>query len=123
MSLDPILPRYEDEVVLARRSFATAQAGLAAYGAPRLIEQSVEASWHAEATHEERGSFAVVREGGALTGLVGEVLRVSSAAGSVFVYCVAARDIPDELSLYRRAFLAIGGLFVETVDVAIEVVE
>ena len=79
-----------------------------------VTEQSFRCTcaWHGTALDADTGAFGIVRSGSALEPLVGEVARVTLHEGVrprvVYVYLKAALDLPyDDLSLTRRAFLAL----------------
>ena len=86
----------------------------------------MDAGWHDTQTHPETGAFALVRTGAGLDDLVGEILRVTSAAPSarsVYVYCLGSAGVPTDLSLTRRGFAALGLLSLESLACLVEVVE
>lgn len=68
------------------------------------------------------GALAVARIGGPHLHLVGEILRISTRDKEVFVYCAGSADVPADLSLYRRAFFHLAGLYTERLQVLLEVV-
>jgi hypothetical protein len=83
--------------------------------------------WHGTRIDPDVGSFCVVRRGSALEPLVGSVLRVTLNEGTrprrVYVYCKAALDLPfDDLSLARRAFMALSYPARDQLRVVVEVV-
>lgn len=79
--------------------------------------------WYDTSLREEAGSFAVVRANAGFDDLVGEVLRVTVERRSVFAYCLSAEDIPDDVGLYRRAFLALAVLSTEQLLARVDVIE
>lgn len=111
---------HEPEVLAGRRAFPEAQRLL---DGPTLrsADDLRNAGWHGTLTHPEAGAFAVVRRD--LEDYVGEVIRVTYGSRSCVVYVVAARDVPQELSLTRRAFMALSPLWRERIRVQAEVVE
>jgi hypothetical protein len=112
------------EEQLAGLPFASAQAALAGQPQPGSARTAV-CSWHGLRVDPMRGCFAVVRTGSPLDGLVGERLKVTDRRTRrfVYVYCRAeVVDLPDDLTLARRAFLALRLLWTETAKVKIEVV-
>lgn len=111
----------EDEVAAGRRAFAAAQAAL---DGPtlRVVAGLVTVGWHDTSAHPERGCFAVVRRDGPLTDLIGEPLLVSARGRSVIVYCMASAAVPTDLSLARRAMMALSTLARETLDCQVEVI-
>lgn len=86
----------------------------------------VTTSWHGTSVDLNRGSFAVVRSGGALDSIVGNVIKVTSKTHpllSVYAYVWAKVPVLDEdLSLARRAFAAIDLLSLDQLDVHVDVV-
>lgn len=119
-----------EEMEIARLPFREAQAILGATrGVPTTLRQGV-CGWHGDTASgdPETGAFAVVQPGGRFADLVGERLQVALAEGierrHVFVYCHNAVRIADdeELSLTRRAFLALGLLAEDSLKVNVTVV-
>lgn len=111
------------EELLASLPFVTAQTALAGPVEPRSTRHTA-CSWHGLRVDSLRGSFAVVRTGSPLENLVGERLLVTDlrTRRTVYVYCRAeAVDLPDDLTLARRAFLALRPLWTETASVKVEV--
>lgn len=111
------------EELLASLPFASAQKALPGPVVPRTARHTI-CSWHGLRIDSLRGSFAVVRTGSPLEDLVGERLRVTDLRTRrvVYVYCRAeVIDLPDDLTLARRAFLALRPLWTETASVKIEV--
>lgn len=97
----------EPEVLAARRAFPKAQELLAG-GARRRISSLVEVGWHDIAAHPERGAFALVRRTGPYEELVGEILMLTyEDRPTIFVYCVNTADVPQDITVYRRAFIAL----------------
>lgn len=98
----------EPELVVARRAFTASQPALA--GPPlRYATEVAEVGWHGTAIDPERGAFALVRRG--LEDLVGEILSVAFERRVVYVYVLAARNVPSDLSLTRAAFLRVSPLW------------
>lgn len=110
----------EQEVQWSRRAFPEAQALLR--GVPLAGLRFVEVGWHDATTHPEVGSIAVVRTGGPLEDLVGEVLRVTRSGREVFVYCYGGAGVPTDLSLARRPFMALDHLARESSRCGVEAV-
>jgi hypothetical protein len=81
--------------------------------------------WHGLRTDPERGAVALVQQGGALTDLVGERIRLRDPLThrEIFVFVndemVLAED--EDLSVTRRLFLALAPLWRTSVDVRVEV--
>jgi hypothetical protein len=104
----------------ARRAFPIAQQLLA--GVPILTPPlDLSIGWYDTALDPERGSFAVVAEGGEHEDLIGEVIAVSYRGRSVNAYVLGARGISAELALQRRAFLAIAVPSAESLEAQVEV--
>ena len=109
------------EVAAARRAFAAAQAELDA-ATQRVLPGLVDTGWHDTSAYPERGSFAVVRRDGPYDrDLIGELLRVSARGRSVIVYCMASADVPNDLSLARRAMAHLAALAHESLACTVEV--
>lgn len=85
--------------------------------------QTVGVEWHGTLLDDREGAFAIVRQGGPLEQLVGERLRVALSDREVFVVIVGSSDELDEdVSLARRAWLALANLSEDRADVLVEVV-
>lgn len=83
--------------------------------------------WHGSAFDPERGAFGIVASDGPLADLVGERLKVTrrdvSPARTVWVYVHAdSETLTEELSLSRRAFMALGDLALDSVQVSVDTV-
>jgi hypothetical protein len=115
----------ERELLISRRAFPEAQKLL--MGTPtNEPAQVLDVGWHSNDVDPEGGSSAVVREGAGLDEWFGKVLRVSSTVRTdrhVFVYVLGSRGVPADLSLSRRAFLALGLLSLDSLSCVVEVVE
>jgi hypothetical protein len=98
----------------AQRAFGAGSAGAAVSG---------RAEWHDTGLDEREGAFALVREGGPLEGLVGDRVKVEYAGRSCVVYVVDSTDELDDtdLSLARRAWMALTNPSVETIEVQVRV--
>lgn len=111
----------EEELSIIRRAFPEAQRLLE--GPPsRVVAAAAAVGWHGTSADPETGAAAVVRSGGPYEDLIGEVLRVSTALTGAYVYVVGRADVVTDLSLARRAFLAVAPLAEESVTMAVEVV-
>lgn len=116
----------EPELMIARRAFPESQRLLA--GAPtRQVGGSVEVGWFDQDTHPETAAIALVTPTspygteGDPAFIVGELLRVSTGDAEVFVYVYATEAaLPADLCVYRRAFLALGGLWRGTIRAVVE---
>lgn len=109
--------------VLAKLAFADAQRLL--FGTLQDETYETTTSWHGTVVDENRGSFAVVRSGGLLDGLVGKKLEVSSKthSRSVIVYVTAKTPSLDaDMSLARRAFAQLDLLAEDFLDVHLRVI-
>lgn len=104
------LPRHE-----AREAFA----GSPAPGSLRLVE----CGWHGTNTRPERGAVAVADRAGPLAGMVGERVRVACGTAAVYALVVGDAEIAEDISLSREAFVEIGGLWEDSLDVVVEVME
>lgn len=118
-------PPDQDEPQFARLPFAKAQAALDGAAIP-LERFQVTAGWFGTRRSPERGAFVIVDSEGPLAGLVGERLRVSRAdlptPRSVVAYCHTRDNVEFDLSLSRRAYLALGELNLDSLDVLVEVI-
>lgn len=111
--------KTEDEQLIdsASGGFADAQAALR--GVRESLFGTIEVGWHDTVVDSHEGCFALVRTGADNDGLVGEVLEVRYAGKSVFVYCVGSADVPTDISLSRRAFIALEPLWADSLKAAI----
>lgn len=100
-------------LLAARRAFAVAQSMLA--GSPIGQSRKVTAGWYDSSVNPESGSFAVVQTGAGLDDLIGEVIVVAYKRRSVFAYVLQAADVPTQVAVTRRAFLALSVLTAEQI--------
>lgn len=110
--------------VIARMGFLDAQALLAGEVQDSPTYETTTA-WHGTIVDDNKGSFAVVRAGGPLAGLVGQRLQVTSKTHdrSVLVYVFAAiTTLGSDISLARRAFAQLDLLSADTLDVHLGIV-
>lgn len=113
----------EPEIAWGRRAFPEAQRLFDEAGSPGARwPGQLDTGWHSSSVHEETGAFALVRSGAGLDDLIGEVIEVRTDYRSVLVYVLASRDIEQQLSLTRRAFLALALLTKESISTAVRVV-
>lgn len=124
---EPWVEPAVDDLELTRLPFGLAQASLGATGVLRATRTAAVAGWHGTFLDPEHGAVAIVRSDGPLAELVGERVRVSTRDGrrSVAVYVNDEQDFPDELaaedlSLSRRAFLALAPWCTEALEVTVE---
>lgn len=110
----------EPEIMIVRRAFPEAQRLLAGVPSGFLGPRQL-VGWHDTTAHPEMGAVALARRGSDLETYIGEVLRVTSEFGSAFVYVIGGNaDLLTDLSLARRAFLAVGPLAEETLPCVLE---
>ena len=101
----------EPEILEGQHAFVDAQRMLGEGLAADAIG-TFAVGWHDTNVQPYRGCFAVV--GQAVPGmadLVGDVLRVDAMGSEVLVYVLGRADVPEAISLSRRAFLALSGLW------------
>lgn len=100
----------ELEVSVGRRAFPVTQEIFA--GSPVGAPATVATGWYDSSVDPETGAFALVRTGAGLDALIGEIIEVSYAQRSVFVYVLADAALPTDfdLGLARRAFSALSRL-------------
>lgn len=114
----PVIP--DDE--LAALGWPSAQKALSGV-VQSATAQTVGMEWHGTLLDPHEGAFAVVRAGGALEEMVGQRLRVTLGRRAIFVYVVdSADELEEDLSLARRAWLALANLSDESRTVRVEVV-
>lgn len=115
---------------LARLPWDQAQIALGMGGEISASRVPATAGWHGASIDPETGAFCIVRSDGPLASLVGERLRVTYRQGTlarqVVVFCHDLQDFgeqasDEDLSLTRRAMLALAPLALDsiTVDVAV----
>lgn len=106
---DPFAAPEVEDLHLGRLPWWEAQATFA--GAVPL-EEAATCGWHGTVLSSETGAFALVNLGGPLTGLIGDRVRVRKVdnPSGVFVYVLGEAELEDDLSLTRRAFLALAPL-------------
>lgn len=112
-------PAIPDEE-LAQRGWVSSQIALG--GAPSGAARQARAEWHGTSIDARRGALALVRDDGVLADLVGERVRVTFGARSANVYVVASSDIDEDISLTRRAWMALANASRDFIDVRVEVI-
>lgn len=125
---DPWTPPDVEDAALARLPWTVAQDALAS-GPVTASRRSAVAGWHGRSTDPETGAFCIVRSDGPLADLVGERVRVTYRDGtitrSVALYCHDEQDFgeaaDEDVSLTRRAMLALAPLAWDAVPVEVEV--
>lgn len=112
-------PEVED-LQLGRLPWSGAQESFA--GAAR---ETVEATcgWHGTRLHHETGAFALVNREGPLAHMVGDRIKVTRDLNAIYVYVVGEEELEEDLSLSRRAFLQLGPLSADYLDVVVGVSE
>lgn len=105
----------EPELAIIQRAFPEAQALLPFVPAQNLGR--ILTGWHDTALSRWTGPAALALRGSALEEYVGETLVVSTDRGRISVYVVGASgQLLTDLSLARRAFLAVAPLAAETTE-------
>jgi hypothetical protein len=107
----------EVEILAARRAFGVAQSLLA--GGPVEAPVALTVGWHDSSVNSESGSFAVVQSNAGLDDLVGEVVQVTFYNRSLFAYVLEDADVPTQLSITRRLFLALNRLTVVSLQCSV----
>lgn len=108
----------ELELMVIERAFPEAQRLLA--GIPNQTVGRYRTGWHDTSVSRHTGAAAVVRRDGPLAEEVGETLYLISDYGAAYVYVVGGADLLTDISVARRAFLALGQLAEEELDVRVE---
>lgn len=111
----------EMELNVGRRAFPLTQEKF--YGLPVSAPQSLECGWHDTSVNPESGAFALVQQNAGLDDLIGEIVRVAYGSKMVYVYVLQAAAIPTQFSLYRRAWLGLGRLSLESLECEVAPVE
>lgn len=120
----------DDAELLAGRAFPETQRLLASPALRRLSETST-VGWHGAATSPAEPAFALVRRGGPLDnnavgddeGVIGEVLILTRTGGDdpIYVYCLGAADLPTDISVTLRAFIALAVPTAEQIECLVAV--
>lgn len=113
-----------DDAYFARRGFYSAQAKLGETGPEKGSGLRAACGWHGTWLDAEPqgGSFAIVQDDGALAHLLGERVKITSGDRSAIAYVHNALDLDtgDDISLSRRAFVALAPLATEELHVTVE---
>jgi hypothetical protein len=109
----------EQEILDGQRAWLSTQA-IFDGGTLREATEVETVGWYGTRTHTLEGAFAVVRVG--LEDLIGETLRVTHRRRAAVVYVVAARDIPQDVAVTRRSWMAFETLSEFEVRPLVEVV-
>ena len=108
----------EPEVLVGQYPFVNAQAAFGEGAEEPLGLFTV--GWHDTSVQPYRGCFAVVSDAQAdVADLVGDVIRVRARGEEVYVYVLGRADVPHPISLARRAFLAVSGLWRDDVQATV----
>lgn len=123
---DPVAAQVLPELMAVRRAFPVSQ-DLLAGPTERQVSDGASIGWHDTEVCTELGAVAVVPPEGEFSGLVGDVLVVKHVTPTVirgvYVYVVGtSAEIVDDLSLGRRAFLALALLSSESLTCSVGVV-
>jgi hypothetical protein len=103
------------EVLLGLRCWPDSQALLAGPVAEVLGTWTV--GWHDTSVQPYRGAFAVVSDADpAVADLVGDVIEIRARNLVVYTYVLGRADVPHSVSLARRAFLGLSGLWRDDVS-------
>lgn len=110
----------EEEVLWARRAFPKAQELLA--GEADHLLGRISLGWHHTDISPEAGSFCIVRRGGPYEDLLGDILILTvGLRAPIYVYVLNTAPIVADISLARRAFLALGRLSHDRIQARVEV--
>jgi hypothetical protein len=77
--------------------------------------------WHGAGFDARRGCFALAREDGPFAAFVGLRLHLHVHSRAVYVLLVDTADVPDDLSVTRRVFMALGNPSADYVSVSVRV--
>jgi len=114
----------EPEIREGMRAFPTTQQLFKGAIRNSLATNPVEIGWYGTITERHRGAFAIVRDGEGYDDLIGEFLQVSWKQRRVYVYCIGSTDeIDTPIALYRRAFLGLERLSVETIRARVDILK
>jgi hypothetical protein len=118
-----VTTQLEVEIMAGRRVFATAQALLSGGPIAGLASQRLSVGWHNSSVNSESGSFAVVAQNGGLDDLVGEIVSIKYSNAIIYAYVLTTADVPVQLSVTRRLFLAMNRLTLESITADVRPVE
>lgn len=110
----------EPELLICQRAFPEAQRLLS--GARNYGVGLLPVGWHDADVEPIQGAAAVVRRGSPLEPLRGEILRISVGDRSAYVWVIAGADVETDLSISRRAMLAVGYLAASSILLDVEVI-
>lgn len=124
-SNDPVATQTDADLMNSRRAFPEAQELLRGATFERVAEGAA-VGWHGSEVSPETGCVALVREDGPYTALVGEIVKLThplaTGTRSVYVYVFATAAVLDDISISRRAFLALGILANANLDCVVETI-
>lgn len=94
------------EVLEARYDFELAQRRL---GGDEGVALSgfFACGWYGTAIQEDRGCFAIANTDGPFAPYVGQRLELTRSRRSVIVFCFAQTDLPHDIALARRPYMAL----------------
>ena len=125
LTLDAEPPPYTGDPMLAARYGPVDADRALRTVADAHSTRTATCGWHGELFDPERGNFAIVREDGPLADLLGQRIvvrqRFDTARHDVVVYVHRAADVLEDLSLTRRAFMALAGAWHDELAVEVEV--
>lgn len=110
-----------DDDYLASLGFSEAQEAFSVTSPIPGSDERATVGWHGTAVDPRRGSYGIVQKDGDFTEWVGERVKVTWNERSVIVYVTDERDIDEDFSLARRAFLALEPLAADEVDAVVEI--
>lgn len=121
MPWDP--PGPIDDMMIAALPYPTAQRLLRGALVPNASYR-VTCEWHGAGPDgdPDRGSFALVQEGGPLEGLVGERVQITYRRVSIFALVKDTADLDDPISVTRTLFARLAVLSGDSLPVVVEVV-
>lgn len=111
------------EIQAGRRAFAVAQALLAGGPIGGSGSQQLTVGWHDSSVNAENGSFAVVAQNAGLDDLVGEIVSIDYFGRVIFAYVLTTADVPVQVSVTRRLFLALNRLTLTSLTAAVAPVQ
>ena len=116
-------PEREELAWYANLPFIEAQSYLGSGGPNEEADHPPTCSvgWHGRTVDEEEGCFAIAQTGSEMAELVGDKVAVRLHNRVVYVYVHREADVIEELSLSRRAFLALAPLSTFEINGKIEV--
>lgn len=111
----------EAEINAGRRAFPVTQELFA--GTPFGTALQLQCGWHDTSVNVETGAFAVVQTGAGLDDLIGEIVEVTNGVNLVYVFVLLAAGVPVQLSLARRAWMALSRPSIESLPCTVQAVQ